>query len=159
MAGRYATINTLAGGRGFFTAPMIYGPHSTFGAACRSRTILKLRAARRRTMQRRRTPTAVVSRRPLATSDDSNTPHDAGYSRRVLIVDDNVDSAETLVQVVRGWGHEVKGPVNDLSAGERANRFGLPGMTGYEVARPIRGNSFHHDLHLFAITGYGREED
>jgi CheY-like chemotaxis protein len=86
----------------------------------------------------------------------------------VLIVDDNVDSAETLAALVRAWGHEVA-IANDGTAGLQLLAtfqpesalidIGLPEMTGYEVARRIRGDPFRHDVHLVAITGYGRDED
>ena len=102
------------------------------------------------------------------TDGDGNMARNADRPRRVLIVDDNVDSAETLAQIVRGWGHDVAiandgrsglGLVATFQPESALIDIGLPGMTGYEVARHIRGNSFHHDLHLVAITGYGRDED
>src|SRR6185503_8057135 len=95
-----------------------------------------------------------------------SAPNLAG--RRVLIVDDNADLAETLAQIVVGWGHEVAIAGDGPSALELVRNFqpdaalidiGLPGVTGYEIARRIRADVFDRDLHLVAITGYGRPED
>ena len=88
--------------------------------------------------------------------------------RRVLIVDDNADLAETLAQIVVGWGHEVAiagdapsalALVRDFQPDAALIDIGLPGVTGYEVARRIRADVFDRDLQLVAITGYGRPED
>ncbi len=113
-------------------------------------------------------PLVLAAAEGLATDRELNIPPPASRPRRVLIVDDNVDSAETLAALVRGWGHEVA-IANDGSVGLQLLAtfqpesalidIGLPGMTGYEVARRIRGDRFRHDVHLVAITGYGRDED
>jgi len=90
------------------------------------------------------------------------------HSRLVLIVDDNIDSAESMALLIRSWGHEVS-MVNDAaSALERAVIFdpeaalidiGLPDMNGYELARLLRASSNGSELHLVAMIGYGRAED
>jgi two-component system CheB/CheR fusion protein len=86
--------------------------------------------------------------------------------RRVLIVDDNSDAAETLALLATHWGHEVAVANDGPSALEVAQRFqpehalvdiGLPGMSGYELGRQLREQQ--HALYLVALTGYGREED
>ena len=88
--------------------------------------------------------------------------------RRVLIVDDNDDAAESLALLARFWGHEVAVARDGPSALELAERFqpqralvdiGLPGMDGYEVARRLRAAPQHSDLYLVAMTGYGQVED
>jgi signal transduction histidine kinase len=89
-------------------------------------------------------------------------------SRRVLVVDDNADAAESLALLLRLSGHQVE-TVHDGPAALAAARvhrpevvlldLGLPGMDGYEVARRLRAETLADDIFLVALTGYGREED
>jgi CheY-like chemotaxis protein len=87
--------------------------------------------------------------------------------RRVLVVDDNIDSADTMAELVRIWGHDVRTAHDGPSALEQARSFrpqvvlldvGLPGMDGYELARRLRAEGLAGEL-LVSITGYGLEED
>jgi two-component system CheB/CheR fusion protein len=87
---------------------------------------------------------------------------------RLLIVDDNEDSAESMMMLARAWGHDVAVANDGPGALTIALSFqpdmalvdiGLPGMDGYEVARRLRASSPDRDLFLMALTGYGREED
>ena len=89
-----------------------------------------------------------------------------GPARRVLIVDDNVDSGDSLALLARSWGHEVGVARDGPSALALAQTFqperalldiGLPGMNGYELGRRLR-EAYPH-LYLVAMTGYGRAED
>jgi signal transduction histidine kinase/ActR/RegA family two-component response regulator len=89
-------------------------------------------------------------------------------SRRVLVVDDNADSAETVASLLRAWKHEVKVAYDGPSALELARSYqpdvvlldiGLPGMDGYQVARQLRRQPGFARVVLVAMTGYGREED
>jgi signal transduction histidine kinase/ActR/RegA family two-component response regulator len=93
-----------------------------------------------------------------------NVPQSAG--RRVLVVDDNADAAETVAVFMRLEGHEVRtasdGPqalsVYQIFAPEVAIvDIGLPGMNGYEVARRLREDG--SKALLIALTGYGQSED
>jgi CheY-like chemotaxis protein/two-component sensor histidine kinase len=88
-------------------------------------------------------------------------------SSRIVIVDDNVDAAETLEELLRDAGHQVKVAYDGLSAIEAVRAFhptvvlldiGLPRMDGYEVARRLR-QEHGSKLLLVALTGYGQEED
>jgi signal transduction histidine kinase/CheY-like chemotaxis protein len=88
-------------------------------------------------------------------------------SRRVLVVDDNDDGAQMLAALLQLDGHEVRIAKSGHEALDCVEAFapevalldiGLPGLDGYEVARRIRA-SWRDDVHLIAITGYGREED
>jgi hypothetical protein len=67
--------------------------------------------------------------------------------RRILVVDDNVDAALSVERLLKQWGHEVQTVFNGPEALEKARAFrphlvlldiGMPGMSGYEVARHLR---------------------
>jgi signal transduction histidine kinase len=89
-------------------------------------------------------------------------------ARRILVVDDNRDSAESLAILLRIVGNEVQIAHDGLSALEAGKTFrpavvlldiGLPGMDGYEVARKLRKTPEGKDALLIAQTGWGQEED
>jgi signal transduction histidine kinase/ActR/RegA family two-component response regulator len=86
--------------------------------------------------------------------------------KRVLVVDDNVDAATSLVDLLRLDGHEVQGAYSAKEALESVNLFkpdavlldiGLPDMDGYQVAHRIRG--IGPSVRIIALTGYGQAED
>ena len=88
--------------------------------------------------------------------------------RRVLVVDDLVDSARTLGRLIGLMGHEVQVAHDGPSALEAARDFrpdfvlldiGLPGMDGYEVARQLNREGADPDRVLIALTGYGQQSD
>ncbi|MDI3290832.1 response regulator [Polyangium sp. 15x6] len=112
----------------------------------------------------------------LPTSNGETAEHESGSrgdvdgakSLRVLVVDDNRDSAETLSLLLEMLGHEVERAHDGPSAlaAARAVRptvvfldLGLPGMDGYEVARQLRREPWGHEVLLVALSGYGRDED
>lgn len=85
---------------------------------------------------------------------------------RVLVVDDNMDSANTLARLLSRQGHEVRtvydGPAAIEAAREHRPEFvlldiGLPGMDGYQVAARLRQEN--EDSILIALSGYGQESD
>jgi two-component system, sensor histidine kinase len=87
---------------------------------------------------------------------------------RVLVVEDNLDAALTLADLLGIWGYEVSTVHDGLSAVETAPRFrpdvvlldiGLPGIDGYEVARRLRRRPELAGLLIVAVTGYGQESD
>jgi PAS domain S-box-containing protein len=89
-------------------------------------------------------------------------------SRRVLVVDDNRDAAETLAVLLRADGHDVHVAFDGLTALKAADilqpevillDIGLPQMDGYEVARRLRQLPGLEKALLIALTGYGQEED
>ena len=101
-------------------------------------------------------------------------PPQAGVARpvgtccRVLVVDDNVDAAESIGDLLAMLGHEVRVVHDGAAALEAAQSFpagvvlldiGLPGLTGLEVARRIRQLPALKHLVLVAMTGYGQESD
>jgi PAS domain S-box-containing protein len=88
--------------------------------------------------------------------------------RRVLVVDDNVDAAQSLAMLLEFRGHEVRVAHDGQAAVPAVCDFrpdvvlldlGLPGMNGYEVAREVRSRPEFANLVLAAVTGYGQEED
>jgi CheY-like chemotaxis protein len=88
--------------------------------------------------------------------------------RRVLIVDDNEDAANSLALILQLGGHETASVYTAVDALQRAAAFrpevvlldiGLPGMDGYEVAQKMRELPGLRDIRLVAVTGYGRSDD
>jgi CheY-like chemotaxis protein len=88
----------------------------------------------------------------------------AGPRRRVLVVDDNVDAAEALGELLRDYGHEVSTAHDGVQAIDSARLhrpeivlldISMPEMDGYEVAKRIRGDL--GDALLIALTGYGED--
>jgi CheY-like chemotaxis protein len=83
---------------------------------------------------------------------------------RILVVDDNVDAAETLCTILEMWGHEAHVAYNGQEALKLLPTIepqtalldiGLPGMNGYELAKAIRALPQSQSVFLVAITGYG----
>ena len=100
----------------------------------------------------------------LATRHSSRTT----ALRRILVVDDNRDSATTLAMLLSLTGNETKTAFDGLEAVETAATFrpdailldiGLPKLNGYEVARKIREQPWGQQMVLVALTGWGQEED
>jgi PAS domain S-box-containing protein len=92
----------------------------------------------------------------------------AGPLRRILVVDDNADAANTLAEFLGMTGHAVRMAYSGPAALEAARALrpevvlldiGMPGMDGYEVARRLRGEPGLEKVLLIALTGYGNEED
>jgi PAS domain S-box-containing protein len=88
--------------------------------------------------------------------------------RRILVVDDNVDAAESLQRILEIYGHNVYAVSDGHAALEAIDAFrptvvlldiGLPGLDGYEVARRIRAMPHGRKICLCAITGWGQAED
>jgi signal transduction histidine kinase len=88
--------------------------------------------------------------------------------QRILIVDDNVDLAESMAMLLRLEGHQVRIAIDGSSALELAGDFhpnaalldiGLPGLNGYDLAREFRSRQKGSGLLLIAATGYGQPED
>jgi CheY-like chemotaxis protein len=88
--------------------------------------------------------------------------------RRVLVVDDNVDSANSIAMLLRERGHEVEVAHDGLKALELARRvrpefvfldLGLPGLDGFEVARALRREPGLQGARIIAVTGYAQESD
>jgi len=115
-----------------------------------------------------------VIRLPIHAASADARPHppvrDASLSpaRRVLIVDDNEDGAESLALLLELHGHEAHKAHDGVEAVAAAERLrpdavlldiGLPGINGYEACRRIREQPWGKEMFLVALTGWGMEED
>ncbi|MEO8626863.1 MAG: PAS domain-containing protein [Betaproteobacteria bacterium] len=104
-----------------------------------------------------------------ATAPRQKLPTIAGpKSRRILIVDDNVDAADMLSVVLSLDGHAVKTAGDGARALKLAHEFqpdvvlldlGLPDMSGFDVTKQLRACDTLGHLTLIAVTGYGQNED
>jgi PAS domain S-box-containing protein len=88
--------------------------------------------------------------------------------RRIMVVDDNVDAAETLGMLLGAYGHAVEvfhDPASALAAAQRLQPdiavldIGLPVLDGYELATRLRALLGDHPCRLIALSGYGQEAD
>lgn len=113
-----------------------------------------------------RLPTLAESA-PSATKPP-NMEHTPGKSRRILIVDDNVDSANSLASLLTMIGNETFTAYDGLAAVTSAASLrpevilldiGMPKLDGYEACRRIRENDWAKDILVVALTGWGQEED
>jgi PAS domain S-box-containing protein len=117
-----------------------------------------------------------VIRLPAATAPRGGTEPDTeperevatGVGRRILVVDDNVDAAESVSMILQLGGYDVQCVYDGLSVLAAARRYrpdaivldiGLPGISGYEVARLLRQQPEFQRTLLIAVTGYGQEAD
>jgi CheY-like chemotaxis protein len=108
---------------------------------------------------------AAATPPPKATVDE--TPRHL-VSRRVLVVDDNEDSAESLALLLRLGGHLVETAHDGEAALDAAERFqpdailldlGMPRLNGYEVCERIRARSWGKSILMVAQTGWGQAQD
>lgn len=115
-----------------------------------------------------------VVRLPLDVGDEAGQEPDSSrqdarhMKRRVLVIEDNVDAADTLRKALERYAHEVQvargGPEGIAKA--RALKpdvllcdLGLPGMDGFEVARAFRADDLLESVFLVALSGYASPED
>ncbi|HSD53268.1 MAG TPA: response regulator [Burkholderiales bacterium] len=107
---------------------------------------------------------------PARTGDApaERVPRMSAARRRVLVVDDNRDSAESLAALLGALGHEAHQAHDGRQALELARRLapdlvlldiGMPGMSGHEVARRLRADPSLRETALIALTGYGTDDD
>ncbi len=95
-------------------------------------------------------------------------PSPPARKRSIVVVDDNDDAATSMAMLLRMMGHEVAVEHDGEAALERISTappdivlldIGLPGMNGYEVASHLRATPEGRDLRIYALTGYGQDED
>lgn len=99
---------------------------------------------------------------PLAPETNSHRPV------RVLVVDDNRDAADTLAAMIRLLGHQVERVYDPTEVEQAVQRLepevvfldlGMPGRSGYEVARALRQRPGGGAIRLVAVTGWGQPDD
>ena len=99
-------------------------------------------------------------------SVNGEEPVDEVEAKRILIVDDNADAADSLALLLEMDGHTTRPVYGSMAALESAGTFdpqvvlldiGLPGMDGYEVARRMRARG--SKAQIVALTGYGQHND
>jgi CheY-like chemotaxis protein len=102
--------------------------------------------------------------------DDKNAEQGAGTQktrRRVLVVEDNLDTVHTLARLLQEMGHVVDYAINGYAGMELARRFkpdfvlidlGLPGMDGFDLCRRLKREAGLADTRYIAITGYSQED-
>ncbi|HSC08153.1 MAG TPA: PAS domain S-box protein [Steroidobacteraceae bacterium] len=104
----------------------------------------------------------------VASPSDEDAVHEIPVRFRILVADDNLDAAESLGMMLRLMGHDVRTVRDGLQAVEEAAAFrpdlalldiGMPGLSGYDVARRIREQRWGQEIVLVALTGWGQEED
>ena len=108
----------------------------------------------------------VVEPAPAAEPAEAARP--PGPARRILVVDDHQDSTDSLALFLRLRGHEVRTAPDGPTALDEIERYrpevvfldlGLPGMSGYDVARRVRMRTDLGPLQMVALTGYGTDGD
>jgi CheY-like chemotaxis protein len=111
-----------------------------------------------------RLPVAAVA----ASVATSSGAREGVAPRRILVVDDNHDAAASLSLLLELDGHTIVAAHDGPSAFAAADAhrpdvvlldIGLPGMSGYDVARGIRQQAWGRDMVLVALTGWGQEGD
>jgi PAS domain S-box-containing protein len=104
----------------------------------------------------------------VSTTGESIPKEEQAFRKRVLVVDDNEDSANSLGMLLDMMDYEVKVAFDGESALAELNNFpaeaifldlDMPRMDGYEVARRVRQRTDAHDATLIALTGWGQEDD
>ncbi len=116
-----------------------------------------------------RLPIATPSERILARPNGKFGHVKRNHERhRVLVVDDNIDSARSLAMLLGLVGQDVRSAYDGESAIELARDFkpelvlldiGMPGMDGYEVCRTLRTKTGLASETIVALTGWGQDED
>ncbi|MBJ6982774.1 response regulator [Luteimonas sp. MC1572] len=103
-----------------------------------------------------------------AAADTDVTDASRRGTTRILVVDDNRDAADTLAMMVRVLGHEVAQVYDPLQVEAEVERFapdlvfldvGMPGRSGYDIARSLRQRRDARALGIVAVTGWGQPED
>lgn len=98
----------------------------------------------------------------------SGTATPSARPSRILVVDDNRDSAESLALLLSLGGHRVETAHDGLAAVDLARTFrprvvlmdlGMPKLNGYDAARAIRSEPWGDEIVLVALTGWGQEDD
>ncbi len=113
---------------------------------------------------------AAPTRAEPRSGTSTSTPATGSETRkaRILVVDDNVDTARGMTRLLKRIGHDISTAYSGPEAIEVARQhrpefvlldIGLPGMTGYEVAARLRQEESCQGAVIIAVSGYGQDED
>jgi PAS domain S-box-containing protein len=114
-----------------------------------------------------RLPALEATEDPAA-SDPAASPAAASVKRRVLVVDDNTDSAGSMAVMLQLAGHDVHSVHDGMDALAAADRFrpdvvlmdvGMPRLDGYSATRQLRQKAWARDLLIVTVTGWGQDRD
>ena len=103
----------------------------------------------------------------LEATKPSQTAKRAAVGRRVLVVEDDIDSARSLTWILRDMGHDVEYAINGYVAVDIAAKMrpefvfldlALPGMNGFEVCRRLKRMSALDGVRIIAVSAYAQEE-
>jgi len=98
----------------------------------------------------------------------NTVPERLPRSRKILVVDDNTDAANSMGKLLEAWGYEMRVAYDSEEALNIVDSYapdvvlldiGLPTRDGYQVAREIRTHHPDRRILLVAVSGYGQEED
>ncbi len=116
-----------------------------------------------------RLPVLVEKPKPAPSQGSSGSGLTKATSpRRILLVDDNRDSADSLAMLLRLTGNEVQTAYDGVEGVEAAEQFrpevvlldiGMPKLNGEDACRRIRSEPWGQDMLLIALTGWGQEDD
>jgi signal transduction histidine kinase len=115
-----------------------------------------------------RLPVAQEAPRPGADGSAEPSVASRGPKRRLLVVDDLKDNADSLAMLLGMMGHEVHVAYDGETGVEAAERhrpevvlldIGMPKLNGYDACRRIRQQPWGRGMHIVAITGWGQEHD
>jgi len=115
-----------------------------------------------------RLPLAAAQNQPANDGVDHTLKRNVNANMSVLVVDDNIDSAQTMAQVLDILGYATFTAHDGLEALKAAERhaprvvlldIGLPHLNGHEVAKRIRSSSWGGNMLLIALSGWGQQED
>ena len=100
---------------------------------------------------------------PSVSEDRSRSPHRTVNPKRVLVVEDNIDSARTLTMLLGEMGHRAEYAINGYAALTALKTFrpavvildlGLPGLTGFEVCHQIKAREETKHIRVVVLTAY-----
>ncbi|HEV8205013.1 MAG TPA: ATP-binding protein, partial [Pyrinomonadaceae bacterium] len=110
----------------------------------------------------------IISKPALVSAPVSRVPPESSSQRRILIVDDNRDSADSLAMLFEITGNQTYLAHDGVEALESIEKYhpevvlldiGLPKLDGHEVCRRVREQPWGKDIRIIALTGWGQEDD
>jgi CheY-like chemotaxis protein len=115
-----------------------------------------------------RLPVAMVAALEEPARADAEVLPTAPQPRRILVVDDNRDSADSSALLLQMLGYEVRSAYDGEEAIDAAAQFrpdvvlldiGMPKLNGYDVCRFLRKQPWGREMIIIALTGWGQEDD